>query len=67
MGSRHNRVLRYIACICLCNNNYYGSEICIIIGPDIGIAIKLIKRTKSLSEVAHEITFSSRDNFGTTY
>ena len=38
--------LRYIAWLCLRNNEYQGSQICIVTGPNIDIAIKLIKRLR---------------------
>jgi hypothetical protein len=53
--------LRYIAWLCLRNNEYQGSQICIVTGPNIDIAIKLIKRLKGLFEARHQITFNSKE------
>ena len=53
--------LRYIAWLCLRNNEYQGSQICIVTGPNIDIAIKLIKRLKALFEERHQITFNNKE------
>ena len=53
--------LRYIAWLCLRNNEYQGSQICIVTGPNIDIAIKLIKRLKALFEEKHRITFNNKE------
>ena len=53
--------LRYIAWLCLRNNEYQGSQICIVTGPNIDIAIKLIKRLKALFEERHRITFNNKE------
>ena len=47
--------------VCLRNNEYQGSQICIVTGPNIDIAIKLIKRLKALFEERHRITFNNKE------
>jgi hypothetical protein len=42
--------LRLMAWLCLRNDDYKNSQMCIVTGPNIDIAIKLIKRMKSLFE-----------------
>jgi hypothetical protein len=41
--------LRLMAWLCLRNNDYQNSQMCIVTGPNIDIAIKLIKRMKHCS------------------
>ncbi|HEU4443864.1 MAG TPA: hypothetical protein VFR94_04235 [Nitrososphaeraceae archaeon] len=60
--------LRFMAWLCLSNNDYRNSQTCIVTGPNQDIAIKLIKRMKRLFKHKLEITFAnkfdsiSRDN-----
>jgi hypothetical protein len=42
--------LRLMAWLCLRNDDYKNSQMCIVTGPNIDIAIKLIKRMKALFE-----------------
>jgi hypothetical protein len=42
--------LRFMPWLCLRNNDYRNSQMYIVTGPNIDIAIKLIKRMKSLFE-----------------
>ena len=42
--------LRLMAWLCLKDNSYRNSQMCIVTGPNIDIAIKLIKRMKGLFE-----------------
>ena len=42
--------LRYMAWLCLRNNDYQNSQMVIVTGPNIDLAIKLIKRMKRLFE-----------------
>jgi hypothetical protein len=52
--------LRFKAWLCLRNNyDYRNSQMCIVTGPNIDIAIKLIKRMKSLFERKLGLTFAS--------
>jgi hypothetical protein len=53
--------LRFMAWLCLRNNDYRNSQMCIVTGPNIDIAIKLIKRMKGLFERKLGITFPSKE------
>ncbi|MFL6461403.1 MAG: hypothetical protein ACJ71J_10765 [Nitrososphaeraceae archaeon] len=48
------------------NDDYQNSQMCIVTGPNIDIAIKLIKRMKALFEPKLGITFDS-NGIGATY
>jgi hypothetical protein len=43
-------MLRLMAWLCLRNDDYRNSQMCIVTGPNQDIAIKLIKRMKGLFE-----------------
>jgi hypothetical protein len=53
--------LRFMAWLCLKNNDYRNSQMCIVTGPNIDIAIKLIKRMKGLFERKLGLTFPSKE------
>ena len=53
--------LRLMAWLCLRNNDYQNSQMCIVTGPNIDIAIKLIKRMKGLFEPKLAVTFDSKE------
>jgi hypothetical protein len=53
--------LRLMAWLCLRDNNYRNSQMCIVTGPNQDIAIKLIKRMKGLFESKLEITFDTKE------
>jgi hypothetical protein len=53
--------LRFMAWLCLMNDNYRNSQMCIVTGPNIDIAIKLIKRMKSLFERKMGLTFANKE------
>jgi hypothetical protein len=53
--------LRLIVWLCLRNNDYQNSQMCIVTGPNIDIAIKLIKRMKGLFEPKLHVTFDSKE------
>jgi hypothetical protein len=53
-------MLRFMAWLCLRNDDYRNSQMVIVTGPNIDIAIKLIKRMKALFE-RHGITFDSKE------
>jgi hypothetical protein len=53
--------LRFMAWLCLRNNDYRNSQMCIVTGPNIDIAIKLIKRMKGLSEHKIGLTFANKE------
>jgi hypothetical protein len=53
--------LRLMAWLCLRNNDYKNSQMCIVTGPNIDIAIKLIKRMKALFEPKLHVAFDSKE------
>jgi hypothetical protein len=53
--------LRLMAWLCLRNDDYKNSQMCIVTGPNIDIAIKLIKRMKGLFEPKLHVTFDSKE------
>lgn len=53
--------LRFMAWLCLRNNDYRNSQMCIVTGPNQELAIKLIKRMKTLFEGKLGITFDSKE------
>jgi hypothetical protein len=53
--------LRLMAWLSLKDNNYRNSQMCIVTGPNIDIAIKLIKRMKGLFEPKLGVTFDSEE------
>jgi hypothetical protein len=53
--------LRFMAWLCLMNDNYRNSQMCIVTGPNIDIAIKLIKRMKGLFERKLGLTFANKE------
>jgi hypothetical protein len=50
-----------MAWICLRNDDYRNSQMCIVTGPNQDIAIKLIKRMKGLFEHKLGITFANKE------
>jgi terminase large subunit-like protein len=54
-------MLRLMAWLCLRNYDYRNSQMCIVTGPNQGIAIKLIKRMKGLFEHKLGITFANKE------
>jgi hypothetical protein len=53
--------LRFMAWLCLRNDAYRNSQMCIITGPNQELAIKLIKRMKVLFEEKLGITFANKE------
>jgi hypothetical protein len=53
--------LRFMAWLCLRNNDYRNSQMCIVTGPNQELAIKLIKRMKALFEEKLGITFANKE------
>jgi hypothetical protein len=53
--------LRLMPWLCLRNDDYKNSQMCIVTGPNIDIAIKLIKRMKALFEPKLHVTFDSKE------
>lgn len=41
-------MLRYMAWLCLRNNDYYGAQMAIVVGPKMGLGVKLVERMKKL-------------------
>jgi hypothetical protein len=56
-------MLRFMAWLCLRNDDYKDSQMCIVTGPNQDIAIKLIKRMKALFEYQDKlgITFDTKE------
>jgi hypothetical protein len=54
-------LLRLMAWLSLRNDEYKNSQMCIVTGPNIDIAIKLIKRMKALFEPKLHVTFDSKE------
>ena len=50
-----------MAWLCLRNNDYQNSHMCIVTGPNQELAIKLIKRMKGLFEHRLGITFANKE------
>jgi hypothetical protein len=53
--------LRLMSWLCLRKDDYQNSQMCIVTGPNIDIAIKLIKRMKGLFEPKLGVTFDSKE------
>jgi hypothetical protein len=53
--------LRLMVWLCLRNDDYQNSQMCIVTGPNIDIAIKLIKRMKALFEPKLHVIFDSKE------
>lgn len=54
-------MLRFMAWLCLYNDEYYGSQMVIVTGPNQELAIKLIKRMKGLFVDKLGVTFDSKE------
>jgi hypothetical protein len=50
-----------MACLCLRNNDYRNSQMCIVTGPNQDIAIKLVKRMKGSSESKLRVIFVNKE------
>lgn len=53
--------LRLMAWLCVYNSDFRGSQMCIVTGPNIDIAIKLIRRLKGIFETRLGITFANKE------
>jgi hypothetical protein len=53
--------LRFMAWLCIRDNDYRNSQMCIVTGPNQELATKLIKRMKVLFEEKLGITFDSKE------
>jgi hypothetical protein len=54
-------MLRYMAWLCLKNNDLTGSQMCIVTGPRIDLAITLIDRMKKLFTDNGLVSFDSKE------
>jgi hypothetical protein len=54
-------MLRFMAWLCVKDNSYRNSQMCIVTGPNQDIAIKLIKRLKGIFEAKLGITFDNKE------
>jgi late competence protein required for DNA uptake (superfamily II DNA/RNA helicase) len=54
-------ILRYMAWLCLKHNTLSGSQMCIVVGPNIEKAIELIKRLKDLFLPKLGVTFDTKE------
>ena len=54
-------MLRMMAWLCTRDNSFQSSQMCIITGPNIDIAIKLIKRLKGIFEPKLNIIFQNKE------
>jgi len=54
-------MLRFMAWLCLRNDDYHNSQMCIVTGPNQDIAIKLIKRMKGLFIDKLGISFDTKE------
>jgi late competence protein required for DNA uptake (superfamily II DNA/RNA helicase) len=54
-------MLRFMAWLCVKDDYYRNSQMCIVTGPNIDIAIKLIKRLKSIFEPKLNIIFDNKE------
>jgi hypothetical protein len=53
--------LRLLGWLCTKDDSFKGSQACIVTGPNIDIAIKLIKRLKAIFEVKLGLKFSNKE------
>ena len=64
-------MLRVMAWLCTRDETFDGSQMCIVTGPNIEMATKLIKRTKGIFEPKSGLTFSNKETIlelnGCTY
>ena len=54
-------MLRLMAWLCTRDETFDGSQMCIVTGPNIEMAIKLIKRLKGIFEPKLSLTFSNKE------
>jgi hypothetical protein len=52
--------LRYIVWRCLYNDDWKGRQVPVVVGPNLDLAVKLIKRIKKLFEIKHNIYFEDK-------
>ena len=54
-------MLRFMAWLCLKDDDYKNSQMVIVTGPNQELAIKLIKRMKGLFQDKLDVTFDSKE------
>ena len=54
-------MLRMMAWLCTKDNQWRNCQMCIVTGPNIDIATKLIKRTKNIFETKLGLTFQNKE------
>jgi hypothetical protein len=54
-------MLRMMGWLCTSTDNYHNSQMCIVTGPNIDLATKLIKRLKQIFEPKLGLTFSNKE------
>jgi hypothetical protein len=54
-------MLRFMAWLCVYNDDYRNSQMVIVTGPNIELSIKLVKRMKGLFEPKLGVTFDSKE------
>ena len=55
-------MLRLMAWLCTSENHFRNCQMCIVTGPNIDLAIKLIKRMKNIFETKLGLFFHNKDN-----
>lgn len=53
--------LRLMCWLCLKDDTYRGTHMCIVTGPNIDISINLIKRMKAIFEQKQKVTFANKE------
>jgi late competence protein required for DNA uptake (superfamily II DNA/RNA helicase) len=56
-------MLRLMAWLCTSENHFRNCQMCIVTGPNIDIAIKLIKRLKNIFQTKLGLTFQKNPYF----
>ena len=54
-------MLRLMAWLCTSENHFRNCQMCIVAGPNIDMAIKLIKRMKNIFETKLGLTFQNKE------
>ena len=54
-------MLRMMAWLCTRDEDFVGSQMCIVTGPNIDIAIKLIQRLKNIFELKLGLVFDNKE------
>jgi hypothetical protein len=54
-------MLRIMAWLCVKDDSYRNSQMCIVTGPNIDISIKLMKKLKGIFEPKLGVTFANKE------